>query len=164
MIRGWDLFCFVLYICLVRITTHWCMKFDVLSWCVKMVHRFTHSKCGLFYSESMTCCVEDQMQSLFDEKLSMVANIARSPINSPIKCVCLKNINYFETESYIMIQQHWRNRYTGNWVPSKPSIYHMKYNFVTHGTVVNRNKNGRGRPWSGRSPVNITSVQRELHQ
>ena len=63
-----------------------------------------------------------------------------------------------------MLQQRWRNKYSGIRVPPRPRVCNMKNNFVIHGTVVNNNKNCSGRPWAGRLPSNIAAVQRDLRQ
>ena len=89
----------------------------------------------------MTCCADDEMQSLSAEYLCTVVNMA---------------LLYRTTA--------WRNRYAGVRVPSKPNIYNMKNNLMTHGTVDNRNNSGSGHPRTGRLASNIAAVQRELHQ
>lgn len=74
-------------------------------------------------------------------------------------------VKYHQTHSPEEVQRLFAVQFpNANRIPSKPAIYNIVDKLSNHGTVRNRNREGSGRPRSGRSQRNINRVRRELQR
>ena len=69
---------------------------------------------------------------------------------------------YFETHSFVEVQQLFRERFPGRESPVKKTIWANVRKYEQHGTSLNRNAYNSGRRRTGRSLVNINAVQEAI--
>lgn len=72
--------------------------------------------------------------------------------------------NFFSTGSYIEVRRLFQNQFPGRQPPTDMTIYRNVNKYCEHGTSLNRNSSGSGRPKSGRSDENIDRVQEALEE
>ena len=66
---------------------------------------------------------------------------------------------YYETKKYTDVINSFRQRFPGQNVPNKTTIWRNVNKYETHATSLNRNPKNSGRRKTGRSNKNIDAVQ-----
>ena len=69
---------------------------------------------------------------------------------------------YYETKKYTDVINSFRQRFPGQNVPNKTTIWRNVHKYETHATSLNRNPKNSGRRKTRRSNKNIDAVQVEV--